>query len=66
MSVGSLKNDYLIYMYKKDLPLNNLQRLIYHKTKPNQTPKINILNVKKVLFQTIQISISTQGLFRHR
>ena len=24
-------------MYKKDLPLNNLQGLICHKTKPNQT-----------------------------
>ena len=27
---------YLIYMYKKDLVLNNLQWLICHKTKPNQ------------------------------
>ena len=25
---------YLIYMYKEDLALNNLQRLICHKTKP--------------------------------
>ena len=25
---------YLIYMYKKDLALNNLQRLIYYKIKP--------------------------------
>ena len=24
-------------MYKEDLALNNLQWLIYHKTKPNQT-----------------------------
>ena len=28
---------YLIYMYEKDLALNNLQWLIYHKTKRNQT-----------------------------
>ena len=27
---------YLIYMYKKELALNNLQWLIYHKTHPNQ------------------------------
>ena len=25
-----------MYMYKDDLPLNNLQWLIYHKTQPNQ------------------------------
>ena len=31
-----LKIIYLIYMYKKDLALNNLQWLICHKTKPNQ------------------------------
>ena len=28
---------YLIYMYKKDLALNNIQWLICHKNKPNQT-----------------------------
>ena len=28
---------YLIYMYEKDLALNDLQRLIWHKTKSNQT-----------------------------
>ena len=28
---------YLIYMYKLDLALNNLQWLICHKTRPNQT-----------------------------
>ena len=27
---------YPIYMYKKDLALNNLQWLICHKTQPNQ------------------------------
>ena len=27
---------YLIYMYEKDLALNNLQWLICHKTQPNQ------------------------------
>ena len=28
---------YLIYMYKKDLAVNNLQWLIYNKTKQNLT-----------------------------
>ena len=44
MSSGSFKNlinkmfakyIYLIYMYKEDLVLNNLQWLICHKTNPN-------------------------------
>ena len=40
----SLEIIYLIYMYKKDLVLNNLQWLICHKTKPNQTkPNENLL-----------------------
>ena len=30
---------YLIYIYKKDLALNDLQRLLCHKTKPNQMKK---------------------------
>ena len=29
---------YSMYMYKKDLVLNNLQWLICHKTKPNRVP----------------------------
>ena len=46
MSSGSVKDVsykmcleiiYLMYMYKKDLALNNLQWLIRHKSKPNQT-----------------------------
>ena len=28
---------YLIYMYKEDLALNNLQRLICHQIQPNQS-----------------------------
>ena len=45
MSLGLFKNViykicleiiYLIYMYKKDLALNYVQRLISHKTKSNQ------------------------------
>ena len=32
---------YLIYMYKQDLALNNLQWLLYQKPKPNQTKPIN-------------------------
>ena len=44
MSLGSFKNIinkmclqiiYLIYMYKKDLALNNLSWLICHKAKPD-------------------------------
>ena len=31
---------YLIYVYKKDLALNNLQWLIYHEAVPNQTSKV--------------------------
>ena len=31
---------YFTYMYKKDLALNNLHRLICYKTKPNQTKNI--------------------------
>ena len=27
---------YIIYIYKEDLALNNLQWLIYHKAQPNQ------------------------------
>ena len=46
ISPCSFKNDinkmclriiYLMYMYKQDLTLNNLQWLICQKTKPNQT-----------------------------
>ena len=49
MSSGSLENViykicleiiYLIYMYKRGLVSNNLQWLICHKTKPNQTKPI--------------------------
>ena len=32
---------YLIYMYKQDLTLNNLQGLICHKTKTNQIKPFN-------------------------
>ena len=33
---------YLIYMYKKDLAQNDLQWLICHKTKPNQTSDLDV------------------------
>ena len=45
MSSGSFKNVinkigleiiYLLYMYKKNLTLNNLQWLIFHQTQPNE------------------------------
>ena len=37
-----------IYMYKKDLALNNLQWLICHKTQPNQGTK-QIFSFKEAL-----------------
>ena len=45
------KNLYSIFMYKKDLALNNLQLLICHKTQPNQTKSyiFNIYMYKKDL-----------------
>ena len=50
MSSGLFKKYYLQnmftnhiqYMYKKDLALNDLQRLICHKTKPNQIKPIHL------------------------
>ena len=38
---------YLIYMYKKDLVLNNIPWLICHKTKPNQT-KSHVFNIYEI------------------
>ena len=61
MGSGSFKNVinkicleiiYLIYMYKKDLALNNLQRLICHKTKPNKIFSIIIVFIKIIFFHT--------------
>ena len=55
MSSGPFKNViyktcleiiYLIYIYKKDLALNNLQWLICHKTKPKQKSVLTVLNVR--------------------
>ena len=40
---------YLIYMYKEDLALNNLQWLISHKTKPNQILCIQCICIKGIL-----------------
>ena len=44
---------YLIYMYLKDLALNDLQWLMYHKTKPNQTKpnQTKNLNLNKVFIK---------------
>ena len=41
---------YLIYMYKKDLALNNLQWLICHKTQPNQIIYIPYISLKRILY----------------
>ena len=32
-----------IYIYKEDVALNYLQRLISHKTQPNQTQSLNLM-----------------------
>ena len=40
---------YLVYMYKEDLALNNLQWLICHKTQPNQIMYIFIHMYKEDL-----------------
>ena len=37
---------YLIYMYKEDLALNNLQWLICNKTKPNQSLSVSVFDVQ--------------------
>ena len=42
---------YLIYMYKEDLALNNLQWLICHKTRPNQTNTTSIYSNSSASFQ---------------
>ena len=57
MSPGSLINVinkmnlqiiYLIYTYKKDLALNNQQKLIFNKTKQNKTkPKVYLVHGPK-------------------
>ena len=50
---------YLIHMYKKNLGLNNLQWLMCHKTKPNQTaydseaPVLEILGVGSVTISSL-------------
>ena len=39
-------------MYKEDLALNNLQKLIYHKNQPtNQPIKNSMLNILSYLFE---------------
>ena len=37
LNLTKANNIYLIYTYKENLALNNLQWFISHKTKPNQT-----------------------------
>ena len=43
-------------MYEEDLALNNLQELIYHKTKPNQADHTKPFK-KFVLINTISVPI---------
>ena len=76
MNSGSFKNVinkiiYLMYVYKKDLALNNLQWLICHKMKPNQTnhvlfclEKAYLLVPAALLFKPreIQIKLLTHSI----
>ena len=57
MSSGSFKTDMpklclqiisLIYMYKEDLALNNLQCLICHKSQPDQILSIKYMRIKRI------------------
>ncbi len=50
-------------MYKEDLALNNLQRLICHKTKPNQT-KSYIFNI--YLYKKDLVLNNLQWLIYHK
>ena len=61
MSSGAFKNInykllvYKFYIYKDDLVLNNLQRLVYNKTQPTQSPdQIELLN--RLLFVKLFVS----------
>ena len=48
---------YLIYMYKKDFALNNLQWLICHKTKPVSTPNGDIQFISLLILEPMHILI---------
>ena len=74
MNSGSFKNViykmclqiiYLIYMYRKDLALNDLLWLICHKTKPNQT-KPNSRLLKKDPFKISQWLLSCDIIWLSR
>ena len=45
--------NWAVYMYKKDLALNNLQWLIGHETKPNQT---NLRKLDPTRWQFLRIN----------
>ena len=71
MSTGSFKGViykmcleiiYLIYIYKKDLAINNLQLLICHKTKPNQTKPNQILTLSFSLYSRSLTPLALQFL----
>ena len=52
---------YLIYINKPGLALNNLQWLICHKTKPNQTPMKNHQLKRKINFNSTLIKKNYQN-----
>ena len=54
LSTKCLEIIYLIYMYKKDLALNNLQWVICHKTKQNQS---------KYLFRNVRFSVCIKRIY---
>ena len=48
LNPSKLNHIYLVYMYKEDLALNNLQWLICHKTQPNQIIYIKYICIKRI------------------
>ena len=52
LSTKCVYKEYIYYMYKKDLALNDLQWLICHKTKPNQSNLFS-LETKETFFSVI-------------
>ena len=55
---------YIIYMYKEDLALNNLQWLICHKTQPNQISKLVSINTNNLQVNGTEYSYQIQMIFK--
>ena len=52
-------------MYKQDLELNNIQWLIYHKTKPNKTALFRSHNIQ-LYHSSLQPGLRVYDLYPHR